>query len=338
MKSVRCFLLPLIMVAAGSLSLSAQPDTSRPALFSMPVIMYVGHFNPDCVEDTLVGFYQNDLKVRPAYLLWGKLYDSTGSPICDSARYDRRLRTERVRDTTRIEYPTWGDLQVNVAILRYNTNDTLSDLLFWTRGKARAVRTRQGLELRDSSELRQGDSVVFVDTARSLVIFGQIGLSTLQELKLKQVRGAQSTPFAAMQLGYAVDLVEPKQREHSGRTSWKLRKVSQVVDSTGREDTTTSPPPSALSSVSEPGITARIYPNPAIYSANVDVRPLPAGTYIVELVAADGDVVSSYHLELSREGSALETLDLSMLPSGHYFVRIRTDDRSYGDYPVIIVR
>lgn len=336
---VRAALL-LLLTVAGSLPLSAQSDTNStnmPALFSQPVIMFVGHFNPDCIEDTLVGFYQRDLKVRPSLLLWGRLYDASGDPICDSARYDRRLRTDRVQDTTRIEYPDWGDLQVNVAILRYNTNDTLSDLLFWTRGKARGVRTRQGVELRDSSEVRRGDSVVFVDTVRSLVVFGQIGLSRLQELKLKQIKGAQSTPFAAMQLGYAIDLIEPKQREHSGRVSWMLRKVSQVVDSTEQEDSTNTPPP-ALSSVEEAGVTARIYPNPAIYSAHIDVRPLPAGRYTVDLVAADGSVVSSYHLELEREGYALETLDLSRFPSGHYFVRIRSADRSWGDFPIIIVR
>ena len=338
MKTAHLPLFSIILISWISADLLGQGDTSQPALFSQPVIMYVGHFNPDCVPDTLIGFYQQDLRVRPAFLCWGVAFDSTGTPLCDSGTYDARMRASTLRDTTRIEYPDWDRMRVNVSILRFNTNDTLSDLIFWTRGTARAVVTQDGLELRDSAEIAPTDSVVFVDTARSLVIFGQIALSAREYVKLKNVRGAQSSPFAAMQLGYAVDLIEPKRRDHSGKLSWKMKRLTQRVDTAQVEDSTSAPPPGPLASVQDPDISARVYPNPAIYSTNIDVRPLPSGTYTVELIAADGDVVESYELELVEEGHVLETLDLTLLSSGHYFVRVRSGNKSFGDFPIIVVR
>lgn len=327
----------LALFILSTLSVTAQVDSASELPYDPSVIMYIGHLNPDCVVDTLIGEFQDNLQVHPEFICWGRLYDDQGTSLCQTGKFDARIKESKHRDTTWIEKPTWDDLRLTVSVHQYNTNDSLADLIFWTRGSALAKVTRSGKELIDSVESGSNDSVFRVDTARAIVVFGHVDLSSRKTLDITKVKASQSSPYAAMELGYSRDLVRPRKRDNTQKTSWKLKKINREVDSAKTSDTTSAPPPMTASATTEP-VTVQIYPNPAIYSTSIVLEPVPAGEYTVEVISANGQTVDLYELSLSRAGHVLETLDLSTLPSGHYFVRVRSNRETYGDYPVIIVR
>lgn len=311
-----------VLFALAYPTLFAQNDSSRYDPFLETAVLHIGYVNTDCVQDTVYGLLDQKLRWTPRFICWGVLYDSAGLPVCDVSRRDSSIARSRQVDTTYFVFPNWRNLSCAFSIERHNANDTLDDLVFWLRGVDSLP--RRGL----------------VDTGAAVLVFGQSALETHATLDLSGVGDFRSQPFYAMQLGKSRELINPKKRESLSRgKSWELVRVDKDVLKKEREDTTESPAPQFVSSVeTEAGYTARVFPNPAFYTTSVEVKPLPAGTYTVTVIAVNGEEVYRAEETLLSEGEVFQTIDLARLASGHYVLRITTPDRLIGSYPVIVVR
>ncbi len=312
--------LPLLF---GAVSLSAQEESSTYDPFNNPAVMHIGYLNPDCVQDTVYGLLHRNLQWIPEYICWGNAFDSAGVSLCQEGGYDSTITAAEVRDTTRIEAPVWGRYSCALSVDRYNVNDTLDDLIFWIKGIDTVLGSR-------SERLPH-------DTACALVVFGQSGLETRERIELNAIKTFQNGPFYAMHLGVNTELINPKRRDNTRKTSWELKRVNRSVERAEQEDTTETPPPQTAS-VEAWEYEGRVWPNPTIYTTNVEIMPLPAGTYSVEVIAVNGARVWTSELEIAEEGKVFETVDLSGLPSGHYVLRVSTREKSFGVYPIIVVR
>ena len=327
-----------IVIASATSALFAGDDSTvvyNP--FNDPAVMHIGYLNPDCVQDTVYGLMNQRLGWIPKYICWGGLYDAEGTALCDSGKYDVSVKKAERRDTTHITMPAWGKLSCALSVEQFNTNDTLEDLIFWVHGI-------------DSVEGSQGE-VTLNDTLRGLVLFGQSALSTHKEIEVDKIKDFEGGKYYAMELGYEKELINPKRRDNTKKTSWELKRVSKEVkkkeeegnrdEGEGMRDETPSKP-----SVVESEHNARIWPNPAIYTTTVEIKPLSAGSYSVEVVAVNGEQVWSEEVVLESQGEVFETIDVTGLPSGHYVLRIWTSpsassgrgDEQIGVYPIIVVR
>ena len=315
-----------IVIASATSALFAGDDSTvvyDP--FNDPAVMHIGYLNPDCVQDTVYGLMNQRLGWIPKYICWGGLYDAEGAALCDSGKYDVSVKKAERRDTTHITMPAWGKLSCALSVEQFNTNDTLEDLIFWVHGI-------------DSVEGSQGE-VTLNDTLRGLVLFGQSALSTHKEIEVDKIKDFEGGKYYAMELGYEKELINPKRRDNTKKTSWELKRVSKEVKK--KEDPSTGSGSDAIRSkrtVAEGEHNARIWPNPAIYTTNVEIKPLSAGSYSVEVVAVNGEQVWSEEVVLESQGEVFETIDVTGLPSGHYVLRIWTSDEQIGVYPIIVVR
>ena len=319
----------LALMLLGSTLLTAQEQSTVYDPFNDPAIMHIGNLNPDCVPDTLYGLLHRNLQWMPEYICWGKAYDSAGVPLCNEGQYDSTVRFVDVVDTTWIEAPNWGRYSCAVSIDQYNVNDTLNDLIFWIKG----IDTLNG---------QQGERVPH-DTARALVVFGQSKLPTKSKIDLDKIKNFQSAPFNAMALGVNTELVNPKKRDNTRKTSWELKRVNRAVgeeeDSTEVGEPVVEGNEGVFAQTGEASFAARVWPNPTIYTTNVEVRPLPTGRYQVAVLGMNGAEVWHSEIEVSEAGGEVfETVDLTGLPSGHYILRVYTGKKSFGDYPVIVVK
>ena len=318
--------LLLFVFLCGTSLLSAQQNSP----LTTPIVMHIGHLNPDCVQDTIYGLFDPGLQWIPTFIRWGKAYDSTGASLCDAGNFDSTVIASEVVDTTWIVSPKWGNYTCAISIDHYNLNDTLPDMIFWIRG----IDTLNG---------SQGARIPH-DTARALVVFGQKKLPTKEKIELGKIKNAQTGPFNAMALGFGQELINPKHRDNTKKISWELVRVSRDM---AEEDTTASPSPLAeetnlpterVSPIPDDPYATRIWPNPTFYTTNVEVAPLPAGRYHVEVISVSGQQIWSSEVEVADGGKVFETVDLSGLSSGHYMLRVFTAETSYGDYPVIVVK
>ena len=326
-----------IFLTALSIALAPSPlhadndSTEVYDPFKDPGIMHIGYLDPDCVKDTLYATMdKGSLQWMPRYICWGKLYSDDGDLLCPSGKYDASLKKAERLDTTHIVMPTWGKLSCALSVERFNMNDTLDDLIFWIRGI-------------DSIE-GQGGEVTTRDTSRGLVLFGQSRLSTHKEILLKAIEEFDSGEYYAMELGYGKELINPKKRDLTRKTSWELKRVSKEMkkqeeqEEEKSEEKTEEREKFSRPSVVEHERTTRIWPNPAIYTTSVEIEPLAAGSYSVEVVALNGQQVWSQVVVLQSQGQVFKRIDLRGLPSGHYLLRVSTSDESIGVYPIIIVR
>jgi hypothetical protein len=218
---------------------------------------------------------------------------------------------------TEIRYPAWHELSGSPSFQQFN-GDSLSDIIIHFRGKA-------------------GDSINRHDTARSLAIFGQNGLDTLAVLDIGTMETFQSEPFFAMDLRLGIDLIDPAVRDLSGITSYELASPSIDV---GPADTTAPPPPVTMTAGvgTESRGVFHIYPNPAGLAAQVEGMDVPPGEYQVEIVAVNGHTYLRQDVVVEGSGNLFKTLDVSLVPSGYYVVRLAKAGKVTGTYPIVITR
>ena len=293
-------------------------------------IMHVGFINPDCVRDTVYGLLDPELRWIPRFICFGNTVDAEGNALCESEERsdaDNASRNERLRrnDTAFLVYPGWQDFSCVLSVQRYNANDTLDDLIFWMRGA-------------DSVPQRGR-----VDTARSLVLFGQAGLETHRQVDLGSVGAFRSEPFYAMELTKGRELINPKKRDMTRRASRELVRVDRQVLEGEEEvrDTGNVPAPQITSAVAgdaDAAFSARVYPNPAVYTANIEIAPLPPGTYTVNVVAVNGEEVWRGEVVLTQTGQVFQRIDLGGLAAGYYVLRVGSAEKAVGAYPIIVVR
>ena len=116
-----------------------------------------------------------------------------------------------------------------------------------------------------------------------------------------------------------------------GRRSFLLPTISLAMQAD-----TVKPP-----SIRPPEIrdyTVRIYPNPTIQTAQVEASIVPEGEYKVVVVAVNGRVALNQEVSVGASGELLRTLDLHSLPSGYYVVRLYSQQKMLGAYPIVITK
>lgn len=286
------------------------PDSLVP--FQKEVILYIGHFNWDCNEDTLVGVVGDNLQYLPTGIRWGG-YDTVHTPPCPpppgGGGPDYHPHHPRY-PFTEIEYPAWGSLRGAVAIDSLN-EDSLMDLLLFFSGTV-------------------GDSAHMRDSSRILAIFGQNGLDTVANIRIDTIGTFQSAPFFAMDFQKGIEFTEPALRDYSRDTSWVLNRVSEPVPSSRQQ-------PQVPADVAHPW-QVKVFPNPAGSSTQVEGRLIPPGNYVVEVISVNGRTESKQEVTVSETGELFRVLDLKGLASGYYLVRLHAHDKLFGTYPIIITR
>ncbi len=264
-------------------------------------IIYIGNLNYDSIADTLRGYRDSTYQLTPDRICWGQI---------DSSRINSHKKAPAPLETT-IEYPNWRKIAMSVAVQDVNA-DTVTDIIFYFWGDAGDVNHKK-------------------DTLRSLVVFGQSGLQKTKKINLATINnGFQERPFFAMDLRLGSGLKQKGRRDPSGRSSYILEKISHTVK---QGDTSHHSAPNVLSV--EP--TVSIYPNPAAYATNVEVKKLQPGDYRVELVAVNGMRYRDQEINVGTSGEFLQMLQLSDVPGKDYVVQVFTSNTVVGSYPVVVV-
>ena len=315
----RRHLAPLLLLGAaficGSHNAHAQPGNTT---VQREVVLGIAHLNFDCYADTISGF-KTPSGYLPKRILWGgPRLDEQGR--LDSACLGRTPAEERVSQTT-ISYP--GSEQVTGSMTFQQINaDTLGDLVLHIHSTV----VEQGAER---------------DSLRSVVIFGQHGLDALAEIQVGEISRFQMEPFFAMDLVKGSELINPAERDLSGRTSYELEPVDVRLD-----DPDSTPPPglAPLAGAEYPGAVAgtarvQIYPNPARSAIMIDAAGLQGGTYRIALLSVNGTVELREEARVEPGERLARTLDVRRIASGYYVVRIETGEgEAVATYPIIITR
>ena len=268
---------------------------------SKEVVIAIEHFNPDCRKDTLYGRPGTNFQYIPTRIQWGR--DTTrGNSNCTPDRKNRDSATV-------FDYPRWSRLSGSVTLQQLN-HDTLTDiyLVIWGRATHGTV-TR--------------------DTSLSIVIFGQKKLAKLRKIDIRKIDRHQDEPFVAMQFAEGEELKEKQSRDLTGSQSYLLELPDvDVVDSSENHQ--------PLPTQAAPAPWVRVYPNPTVYSTNLEIREIPQGEYTVEVMALDGTVLHEQRLTIGTTG-IFRTLDFGRLPSGTYQIRVRNGSTAIGTYPILIL-
>lgn len=315
-----CRSLALLFLASSALlgrpqQVHAQPENTGT---QREVVLGIAYLNFDCYADTIQGF-RTQSGYLPKRILWGIPQPDENGRL-DSACLGRTPLSQRVSQTT-ISYAGSGDATGSMTSQQINA-DTLGDLVLHIHSRV----TEYGIER---------------DSLRSVVIFGQHGLDSLPEIRIGEISRFQMEPFFAMDLVKGSELINPAERDLSGRTSYELEPVDITL-----EDPDSMPPPmlSPLAGADYPGAVTgsarvQIYPNPARSAIMIDASGLRAGAYRIMLLSVNG------MLELREEGrieqgeNLARTLDVRRVASGYYVVRIeRAEGEAIATYPVIITR
>ena len=303
------YLLVFIGLCAIHSSLQAMPDSLGipDSTGSYETVLYTGHFDFDCVADTLIGFVQAPrFRVLPRKIVWGQ--DSALD--CGSLAFHE--------DVTWFEYPDWDELWGDVSILSYNQQDSLPDIFFCYGGKI------------DSGTNRR-------DTSITIILFGQDSIASLDSVSLSIGDTIQQSPFFALEWIPSSRLFDSTHTDYSGFPSYEMPLISMNV--TGD---TTGPTIFFLSSVDDPEkegkLISRLFPNPTSNNTTLRVRPLPPGRYRVEAVNTEGVTVHTEEIDVGASGELFTPLDFSHVPSGYYQVLVRTEERVLTAHSVAIMK
>lgn len=315
---LRSFLAMIVLTLIGPYGnqiASAEPVYGADStIIHRNVVLGIVHLNFDCYADSIIGSMNDEFSYVPRCIRWGKprpgdQIDTLGEgPGCLG-----EIPREKKRQQTLISYPSWRRASVSIAFEHLNA-DSLVDLVIYIRG-----------------EEQDGDGE-WHRVQRPLVIFGQHGLDTLDNLDLGAMERFQIEPFFGMELREDVDLTEPGIRDLSGETSWVLNPPQL--------DAPQAPaPPALLASVGTAGAaTVHIYPNPTASKALIQADAIPAGEYIVEIAGVNGWVHLRTKVRTEERGNLFQSLDVRDLPSGYYIVRLTYAGTTYGTYPIIVAR
>lgn len=275
-------------------------------------VLSIGHYNLDCIADTLVGKATGLRTYLPDVIIWGQP-DSTSSCL-DTIQGGHDPMTP-IHPATQLVYTGWDSITGSVAFQRYNINDDRDDILLFLWGT-------------------YTDSAGTHDTARALVLFGQFALDTIPVIDVSAVDSAfQSAPFFAMDLDIGQEFLDPDERDLSGVTSYVLAMPDVVV-----VPPDTGGGPHHLPGPGGVAATVNVSPNPTEFRALLEAQPLAPGTYTISVIAVNGKQYHTQTVVLRETGHLERELDLSALPGGYYVVRIHDKGQFLASYPIVVVR
>lgn len=279
---------------------TASADNPADSVATRELILHIGHFNFDSHLDTIIGGGGLEQGYYPKFIRWG---ESAGNDIDTTGA--KRMKSGK---QTALTYPGWDNFRASVACEQFN-GDTLADIILYMFGRIRIEHQWR-------------------DTMRVLAIFGQSGLDTNRVLKISDVGEIQNSPFIALDLKIDVDLTDRKKRDISGVASFVLERSSKAIEEERQRDGPLQP--------MAPSASVRLFPNPSATTTNIEARRVPAGEYDVDVIGTNGQVHTHQQCMVDESGQLLRSLDLNDLPSGYYFVRLRSGNRIVGDYPIVV--
>lgn len=296
--------LVLLLLFVGALCASAQPAP----------ILFTGHLNWDCYQDTVYGKRVGQRAWLPDKIIWGKTDIHHAQPCDSDTTYGGHPPGAPRFSVTDFVYPTWQE-GGSVSFEQYNTNDSLTDMLLFLWGTASTSSTVQ-------------------DTGRALVLYGQLALDTVKTIYVGNIDSAmQTTPFFASDLDIDEELVNPAVRDMGNIRSYELLRQNFPVHSSGPPHLPITPGETLAEQAS-----VTVYPNPAELWAHLQSEPLDAGEYTITVMAVNGREYHRQSVHLLATQQVERELDLSGLPSGYYMVRLHRDGRMISSYPIVIVR
>lgn len=307
----------LALVIAGLCGLSATARAEALPLLNdslyADAILFIGHLNPDCLADTVMGRSNLHDAFLPHRIIWGRATalntgcpDTTGGSIPDSLK----------KSCTYLKYPGWGSFTGSSAMFQTDP-DSLDDLMLYMWGNA-------------------GSEENPLDTGTTVVVFGQHGLNTIDTITVQSIDMVQYDPYYARHLVVGMDFIEPDVRDISGDTSYILRKIPAREDDNQQS-------PIASANPGEGSVVARqvrvsVHPNPVKRYAVVSADMLHGSSCIITMHTSDGSEVLRKEAGINASGGVNETLDLENISSGAYVIRIQVSGASIGDCPVMVVR
>lgn len=267
-------------------------------------IIFIGILNFDCYPDTVRGEKSGNDGYLPGNIRWGR---SRGLDDSCSGKTPPRKQVKE----TRFIYPAWKITGASVAFQSIN-GDSLADIIIHIKGKIPG----------EENEM-----------LRSVVLFGQHSIDTVPVIHIGQIGRFQTEPFFAMDLVRGSELTRAGTRDLSGTTSYILEPVAIDLS---RSDSLPPPPAAPLAGIDRREALVRLYPNPAQNTMGIEAGGLAAGTYILEVISVNGDVVLREEVRISPGEELQKTLDLKHVATGYYVVRIESGEGSIGTWPVII--
>ena len=304
---MRSLSIARIIPALLGFAVITTPLCSQPDSLSYETVITVGHFDFDCVEDTLIGYASPpEFGVLPDRIHWGM----------DSALYCGTVGTHE--DVTHLVYPDWDNLRGTVTVMNYN-QDSLPDIVFYCQG-----------EVGDSSDVR--------DTALSIVVFGQDDLVGFDSLVLSLTDTLQETPFYALELIKESRFIDENIDTYTGLTSYEMPTI--FLDVT---EEPAPPPVIFLSSVESKGreqeLRSELWPNPTSQETTIRLHPLPPGASCrIEIVGSDGRMIFSESITVNSSGELFKPIDLGPMPSGYYHLIVRSDTEILTTHSLAVIK
>lgn len=257
-------------------------------------ILYVGHFNPDAVKDTIVGVAGMDKKYVPAFIVWGN--DVNDRQIPDSLKVS----------CSQLQFPSWNDISIQTSIDKLN-GDTLCDFMFFMWGKVPV-------------------DTVLVRKTKVVAVFGMPGMNTLPVIDVSLIDTILTEPFVGMSLTMGRHFTEPAYRDFSGVPSYRFNKnfdIGQI------------PIKNLVEEPQKPQV--KLYPNPAVYYTNLELNNIKPGKYSFQIIGSAGNLLDNQELTVEKTNSLSNIINLDNYASGVYYIRIVSQTKLIGTYPVVVV-
>lgn len=289
-------------------------------------VMFIGHLNTDCYDDTVLAVVSKTPKVDwrremilPRYIVWGVRTDTTipqcsdtvGGTIADSLRYSYSI----------LQYPSFVGLRGSLSYMQLNPTDTEYDLVCFLWGKTDTSTTQR-------------------DTSTTFAVFGRKGFDTLRIIPLHTIDTTQQTPLRAMQLKRPKHFLQPGRRDFSLRNSYQIPSMGivVVVDTSGHHDSVVI---QEVASSVHPDQTLvpefKVYPNPAVNLTTIVGKHVPSGRYHLRLLTESGQGVWEKEVVSLSGEDILFSMDVTPLSTGYYHLQITRTGTSIGTFPIVII-
>lgn len=285
-------LLAIIIVFINVVSVYAQPEFDSSSVNPL-TILDLKDFNNDNAPDTVFGKRTVYSDYFPQFICWGKL----PMPVDTN----EEVPYQPYRDTLFIKYPQWTEIKGSYSIDDSN-NDTLVDNMFFIYGKVEI-----GQEIKD--------------TMTAVVLYGQYGLDSLEEVDLDITSNIQTSPCIIRKLRKGYELLYPGSRNPLRSSSMIINQLDDIVPKK-KEDTDTTENSMLLSSVN-------------VYSQNSYITyPIPARTNVrieyehefqvqtISVIDATGTSVEPIHYSFTITANRVIDMNLYGLSSGAYTVMV----------------
>jgi Secretion system C-terminal sorting domain len=310
-RPCRALLRSLLLALCTVICAHAQGDRREQGESPFTRVLFTGHLNFDCHNDTVVGIADEDHHYLPSAIHWGQ-----GGAGADSACASATPKHMRAR-VTEFRYPRWKHITGSVSFVQMN-EDTLADMVLLLWGRYEHGNTRR-------------------DSSRALLVPGQQGIDSIRTVNLESIGRFQSEPYFALELVEGTDIINPSVREFSGLKSFELK--SMELDVRQRRDSLGPQVPIPVAGVAvETPVTVRLFPNPASNSTSVVAGSIAPGIYTIEVISANGQPALRREIEVASSRDLLSTIDVSDLASGYYVVRLSSREKFLGSYPIIVTR